>query len=136
MIAEYSQETWADFFQPTFKQYPALEAQLKTEFIIYKETGTPSVLLGRDAPFDFPPFAVNANVQHIHVNLHHEKAWSRRQANYNRTSNHYLVYTEHMWETERFLLIGLVTPAHEKMPGGDNRLLSYFAEVAERFHAA
>lgn len=48
MIAEYSQETWADFFQPTFKQYPALE----------------------------------------------------------------------------------------KMPGGDNRLLSYFAEVAERFHAA
>ncbi|OWC89520.1 type II toxin-antitoxin system YafO family toxin, partial [Escherichia coli] len=102
LTAEYSQVTWDDFFQPTFVVYPDLESQLKSEFITYKSTGAPSNLLGRDAPFDFPPFAVDANVQHIHVNLHFQLTWNARQENYNRTSNHYLVYTEHMWDSGRF----------------------------------
>ncbi|HEA3550074.1 TPA: type II toxin-antitoxin system YafO family toxin, partial [Escherichia coli] len=114
LTAEYSQVTWDDFFQPTFVVYPDLESQLKSEFITYKSTGAPSNLLGRDAPFDFPPFAVDANVQHIHVNLHFQLTWNARQENYNRTSNHYLVYTEHMWDSGRFLLMGLVTPAHDR----------------------
>jgi hypothetical protein len=87
-------------------------------------------------PFDFPPFAVDANVQHIHVNLHFQLTWSARQENYNRTSDHYLIYTEHMWDSGRFLLMGLITPAHERMPARDTRLLSYFSEVAEDFHAS
>lgn len=70
LTAEYSHVTWDSFFQPTFAVYPELESQLQAEFITYKSTGAPSNLLGRDAPFDFPPFAVDANVQHIHVNLH------------------------------------------------------------------
>lgn len=104
--------------------------------MVFKETGAPSDLLGRDAPFDFPAFAVDANVQHIHVNLHYENTWKVRQENYHRTSDHYLIYTEHMWDAGRFLLMGLITPAHEKMSAKDNRLLSYFAEVAENFHAS
>ncbi|HBY9743198.1 TPA: hypothetical protein MJA57_26540 [Klebsiella pneumoniae] len=56
--------------------------------------------------------------------------------NYNRTSDHYLIYTEHMWDSSRFLLMGLITPAHERMPASDTRLLSYFSEVAEDFHAS
>ncbi|ASQ79604.1 hypothetical protein B1023_24300 (plasmid) [Enterobacter hormaechei] len=102
----------------------------------YKTTGAPSDLLGRDAPFDFPPFAVDANVRHIHVNLNFQLTWSARQENYNRTSDHYLIYTEHMWDNGRFLLMGLITPAHERMPARDTRLLSYFSEVAESFHAS
>lgn len=70
LTAEYSHVTWDTFFQPTFAVYPELESQLQAEFITYKSTGAPSNLLGRDAPFDYPPFAVDANVQHIHVNLH------------------------------------------------------------------
>ena len=62
LTAEYSQVTWDDFFQPTFVVYPDLESQLKSEFITYKSTGAPSNLLGRDAPFDFPPFAVDVQV--------------------------------------------------------------------------
>ncbi len=61
---------------------------------------------------------------------------SARQENYNRTSDHYLIYTEHMWDSGRFLLMGLITPAHERMPARDTRLLSYFSEVAEDFHAS
>lgn len=56
--------------------------------------------------------------------------------NYNRTSDHYLIYTEHMWDSVRFVLIGLMTSAHERMPVRDTRLLSYFSEVAEDFHAS
>ncbi|HAO3265440.1 TPA: hypothetical protein IHN98_004877, partial [Escherichia coli] len=82
LTAEYSQDTWVYFFQPTFVVYPDLESQLKTEFITYKSTSKPSNLLGRDAPFDFPPFAVDANVQHIHVNLHYQLTWTARQENY------------------------------------------------------
>jgi hypothetical protein len=63
-------------------------------------------------------------------------SWSARQENYNRTSDHYLIYTEHMWDSGRFLLMGLITPAHERMPARDTRLLSYFSEVAEDFHAS
>lgn len=136
LTAEYSQVTWGEFFQPTFALYPNLQDQLKNEFIIYKSAASPSDLLGRDAPFDFPPFAVEANVQHIHVNLHYQLTWNARQENYNRTSDHYLVYTEHMWESGRFLLMGLITPAHERMPSRDTRLLKYFADVAESFHAS
>ncbi|MEI2265884.1 type II toxin-antitoxin system YafO family toxin [Erwinia sp. CGal63] len=136
VTAEYSATTWEAFFLPTFLIYPHLENQLKAEFILFKETGAPSDLLGRDVPFDFPPFAVEANIHHIHVNLYNEKSWHIRKENYARTTNHYLVYTEHMWETGRFLLMGLVTPAHEKMPAKDNRLLSYFSEIAEAFHAS
>ncbi|MBC2873347.1 type II toxin-antitoxin system YafO family toxin [Klebsiella pneumoniae] len=61
---------------------------------------------------------------------------TERRANFHRTSNHYLVYTEHMWDSGRYLLMGVVTPAHEKMPANNNQLLSYFAEVAERFHSS
>lgn len=136
LTAEYSQETWGEFFHPTFVVYPDLESQLKAEFVIYKSTGVPSDLLGRDSPFEFPPFAVAADVQHIHVNMHFQMTWSARQEHYNRTSDHYLIYTEHMWDSGRFLLMGLVTPAHERMPARDTRLLSYFAEVAERFHSS
>ncbi|EFH9775844.1 TPA: type II toxin-antitoxin system YafO family toxin [Escherichia coli] len=136
LTAEYSQDTWVDFFQPTFVVYPDLESQLKTEFITYKSTGKPSNLLGRDAPFDFPPFAVDANVQHIHVNLHYQLTWTARQENYNRTSDHYLIYTEHMWESGRYLLMGLVTPAHDRMSARDTRLLKFFSDVAEKFHAS
>lgn len=136
IIVEYSSATWRDFFLPTFLLFPTLEAQLRTEFATYKETGLPSDLLGRDAPFDFPPFAVEANVHHIHINPGNDKSWHRRQENYHRTSNHYLIYTEHLWDSDRFLLMGLVTPAHQKMPASDNRLLSHFAEVAEDFHAS
>ena len=136
LTAEYSHVTWDSFFQPTFAVYPELESQLQAEFITYKSTGAPSNLLGRDAPFDFPPFAVDANVQHIHVNLHFQLTWSARQENYNRTSDHYLIYTEHMWDSGRFLLMGLITPAQERMPARDTRLLSYFSEVAEYFNAS
>jgi len=136
LTAEYSQITWDEFFQPTFAVYPDLEEQFKAEFITYKSTGAPSNMLGRDAPFDFPPFAVNANVQHIHVNLHYRLTWNARQENYNRTSDHYLVYTEHMWDSGRFLLMGLITPAHARMPARDTRLLKYFSDVAEGFHAS
>ncbi|MCD6622899.1 hypothetical protein DN614_32055 [Klebsiella michiganensis] len=136
VTAEYSQETWGEFFEPTFQEFPELKEQLLTEFITFKQTGSPSNLLGRDVPFDFPTFASDANVHHIHLNLRYERTWTERQSNFNRTSNHYLVYTEHMWETGRYLLMGVVTPAHERMPANDNRLLSYFAEVAERFHSS
>ncbi|WP_139811065.1 type II toxin-antitoxin system YafO family toxin [Pantoea cypripedii] len=98
--------------------------------------GAPSDLPGRDAPFDFPPFAVDANVQYIHVNLPFQLTWNARQENYNRTSDHYLVYTGHMWESGRFLLMGLITPAHERMSARDTRLLRYFSDVAEDFHAS
>ncbi|HFD6849340.1 type II toxin-antitoxin system YafO family toxin [Enterobacter hormaechei] len=102
----------------------------------YKTTGAPSDLLGRNAPFDFPPFAVDANARHIHVNLNFQLTWSAKQENYKRTSDHYLIYTEHMWDNGRFLLMGLITLAHERMPARDTRLLSYFSEVAENFHAS
>lgn len=136
VTAEYSNETWAEFFEPTFNEFPELREQLVEEFITYKQTGSPSDLLGRDAPFDFPTFASDANVHHIHLNLRYERTWTERQANFHRTSNHYLVYTEHMWDSGRYLLMGVVTPAHEKMPANNNQLLSYFAEVAERFHSS
>ena len=60
LTVEYSRVTWDEFFQPTFAVYPDLKNQLKNEFLVYKSTGSPSNLLGRDAPFDFPPFAVDA----------------------------------------------------------------------------
>lgn len=69
LTAEYSHVTVDAFFQPTFAVHPELESQAKAEFITFKTTGAPSDLLGRDAPFDFPPFAVDSNVRHIHVNL-------------------------------------------------------------------
>lgn len=79
LTAEYSQITWDEFFQPTFAVYPDLEEQFKAEFITYKSTGAPSNMLGRDAPFDFPPFAVDANVQPTYVNLHFRLAWNAKQ---------------------------------------------------------
>ncbi|WP_130835415.1 type II toxin-antitoxin system YafO family toxin [[Erwinia] mediterraneensis] len=39
---------------------------------------------------------MDANVQHIHVNLHCQLTWNARQENDKRTSDHYLVYIEHM----------------------------------------
>ncbi|KJO79600.1 hypothetical protein LWV30_19365 [Enterobacter hormaechei] len=41
-----------------------------------------------------------------------------------------------MWDSGRFQLTGLITPAHECMPARDTRLLSNFSEVAENFHAS
>ncbi|KTQ46849.1 hypothetical protein NS31R_12915 [Enterobacter cancerogenus] len=41
-----------------------------------------------------------------------------------------------MRDNGRFLLMGLITPAHERMLARDTRLHSYFSEVAENFHSS
>ncbi|HDS5356305.1 TPA: hypothetical protein QHU15_004342 [Enterobacter kobei] len=41
-----------------------------------------------------------------------------------------------MWDSGRFLLTGLITPAHERMPARDIRFLSNFSEIDENFHTS
>lgn len=54
VTAEYSSETWAEFFEPTFNEFPELRDQLVKEFITYKQTGSPSDFLGETPPSTSP----------------------------------------------------------------------------------
>ena len=73
LIVEFNPDTRAEFLEPTFKQHPDFEEQLKAEFIYCKTNKVTTDIFGNDAIFTFPQYAVEAQLARIHIKLPSER---------------------------------------------------------------
>ncbi|EPK1032388.1 type II toxin-antitoxin system YafO family toxin [Klebsiella pneumoniae] len=135
LIVEFNPDTRAEFLEPTFKQHPDFEEQLKAEFIYCKTNKVTTDIFGNDAIFTFPPYAVEAQLARIHIKLPNEAPWPHGLPDRQKKSNTYLVYAQHMWDPSRFSILALVTPAHDLMSAENTQLISRFSQYAEDFHS-
>ena len=110
--------------------------QLAADFKRYKETGIPATCFGRDVPYDHPhtlPSVRSEDLMHLHL-AEGAQQWAGRQAQYNRTSDHHLVYCRGFYETDHFLLKSILKPdAHDQ--ARNNSIMSNLAIMAAKFRA-
>lgn len=110
--------------------------QLAADFKRYKETGIPSACFGRDALYDHPHTLSSVrseDLMHLHL-AEGVQHWARQQAQYNRTSDHHLVYCRGFYQTDHFLLMSILNPdAHAQAL--NNSIMSNLAIMAAKFRA-
>lgn len=135
LIVEFNPDTRSEFLEPTFKQYPDFENQLKAEFIYCKTNNVTTNIFGNDAAFTFPPYAVEAQLSRVHIKLPNEAPWPHGIPDHQKKSNTYLVYAQYMWNPSSYSILALVTPAHDLMSSKNTQLISRFSAYAEDFHS-
>ena len=110
--------------------------QLAADFKHYKETGIPAACFGRDVPYDHPHTLSSARsegLMHLHL-AEGTQHWAGQQAQYNRTSDHHLVYCRGFYETNHFLLMSILKPdAHDQ--ARNNSIMNNLAIMAAKFRA-
>ena len=110
--------------------------QLAADFKRYKETGIPAACFGRDVPYDHPhtlPSVRSEDLMHLHL-AEGAQHWANRQTQYNRTSDHHLVYCRGFYETDHFLLMSILKPdAHAQ--AYNNSIMGKLAIMAAKFRA-
>lgn len=106
--------------------------KLQNDFKTYKETGNPSAIFGRDAPYHRPQTVVSAEVQHLHVNL--KGNWNLRIVQRRRVSDAALIYCQGWHSKDNYLLLALLEDqAHRS--ADDTLYLLALAEIAEDFRS-
>ncbi|WP_051221856.1 type II toxin-antitoxin system YafO family toxin [Neptunomonas japonica] len=84
---------------------------------------------GKDVPYERPPSAVLAELQHIHLQLTPEECriepplnpWDSSRLQFKRTSNKFLVYTRGEKSRNTYIILAIVFPrAHEKADSIDH----------------
>ncbi|WP_231971499.1 type II toxin-antitoxin system YafO family toxin [Thiohalobacter thiocyanaticus] len=110
--------------------------QLVADFKQYKETGIPASYFGRDIPYDHPhtlPSVRSEQIMHLHL-AEETRQWTKQQPQYNRTSDHHLVYCQGFFDLNCFLLMAILRPdAHHQ--ARDNTIMRNLATMAAKFRA-
>ncbi len=102
---------------------------LVTEFRNYKEKGILPDTFGRDYPYHRPSAAVNADLRHIHLNP--MANWNLRVIQHKRSSDTCLVYCSGWHSGDNYLLIAILSNAHERAQ--KITFMMELAEIAEGF---
>ncbi|TNH04289.1 hypothetical protein FHQ26_01830 [Testudinibacter sp. TR-2022] len=100
---------------------------------LFHDTGRYPDFLGHYGGFELNPKAVESQLHKLHIALYQSdwnlKSWQRNGSR--RTSDNFVVYTQHFFCEDCFQLLGIVTPeAHAKI----DSLLTAFIDKAEQFH--
>jgi len=110
--------------------------QLVADFKRYKETGIPAACFGRDVPYDHPHTLSSVRsegLMHLHL-AEGGRDWSNCKAQYDRTSDHHLVYCAGFYKADHFLMMTILKPdAHNK--ARNNSIMSNLAIMAAKFRA-
>ena len=111
-------------------------SNVAADFKRYKETGIPAACFGRDVPYDHPhtlPSVRSENLMHLHL-AEGAQHWANRQTQYNRTSDHHLVYCRGFYGADHFLLMAILKPdAHAQ--AHNNSIMGKLAIMAAKFRA-
>lgn len=107
-------------------------ASLKSKFINYKTNGVIDPSFGRDVPFEFPGFAYEAGLRHIHLkDAPSSKNWHLKKIQFHRTSDTALVYCEGYLNNNNYLLLGFLENAHATYR--ETEYLRRLSVMAEKF---
>ncbi|WP_445939170.1 type II toxin-antitoxin system YafO family toxin [Pseudomonas sp.] len=140
VIVEYNQETYESLFRDVLVDYPGLLDGLISDFTRYIESDRlmlPSYF-GREAAYVRPQAAINAGLMHIHIAIP-PTVFPEHRPQYDRTcpmgdphGDAALVYTQGLFEEDRYSLIALLHPdAHAR--ARRREIMDYLARVASRF---
>lgn len=120
-----------------FGTRPLVEAHhdygiMRDAFINYKSGLTLPSIIGRDVSYNRPQSALTAGLHHIHLKEPGSN-WLPFMKQDQRTSDTHLIYCQHYYVKDAFLLIAVLAPnAHEQ--GRRTSIMARLAEVAENFH--
>lgn len=140
VIVEFNPETYEKLFVSVLSDYPDLLDNLVADFTRYIETNRFEIpnYFGRDAAYVKPHGAITSGLMHIHIALP-PTVFAKGRPQHDRTcrvgapdKDAALVYTQGLYEDDRYSLIALLHPdAHSK--ARERRVMNYLVAVANRF---
>ena len=108
---------------------------LKQAFISYKSGTTPIPdIFGKDFPYNRPSAVLQAQLCHVHLK-ETDSNWPERDDRDHWTSETHLVYCQHLWSEDMFLLVAILTPNAHEIASNETQTMISLANTAERFHA-
>ncbi len=119
-------------------------AQLLEEFEHYLVTGDSSGYFGRDYPFERPPSAVDAGLEHLHVHpnfikglpvtplTNNLKTWRIKGRAHDRRSDTFLIYCQGLRSPDNFMLIAFLKENAHKIVNSVTAL-GLLSDIAEAF---
>lgn len=146
VTVEYNESSYGYFFAPVFVEFPSLKQSLLDDFAIYKATGKLPGYFGRDTGYDRPPDIKDAELMHLHLALGANSfSAPPKSANlsdpktvqWHRTSNTALVYSQNLYDENRYSLIALFHPVAHMSANNDDRmrrLAQYSRDFREIIH--
>lgn len=140
VIVEFNPETYDVLFKDVLKDYPDLLNNLTADFTRYTETSRCEIpnYFGRDAAYVNPHGAITAGLMHIHIALPPAE-FPQKRPQHDRVcrkgapdKDAALVYTQGLYDEDRYSLIALLHPdAHSK--ARERNIMNYLIDVANRF---
>jgi mRNA interferase YafO len=131
VTVEYNASSYAYFFAPVFVEFPSLKQSLLDDFAAYKATGKLPEYFGRDTGYERPSDIIDAELMHLHLALG-SNAFSAppnganlsdpKTAQWHRTSNTALVYSQNLIDENRYSLIALFHPVAHMSANNDDRM--------------
>ncbi len=107
-------------------------SRLKADFQNYKEGLYTPNYFGRDGDFSHPLLARQEELWHLHLAESEPPTWPRWKSQYQRTSDHWLVYCPGFYNPKYYLLIAVLKhDAHNQAHNID--LMNGLAAIAEDF---
>lgn len=140
VIVEFNPETYESLFCDVLVDYPGLLNGLISDFTKYIESDRLRLppYFGREAAYIKPQSAINAGLMHIHIAIP-PTVFPNGRPQHDRTcpvgaphQDAALVYTQGLFEENRYSLIALLHPdAHAR--ARLREIMDYLARVASRF---
>lgn len=108
-------------------------SEICADFKEYKLTGIAPKKFGRDAPYDRPPSAKEAELWHMHLQEANgsNNRWYLRVIQHDRVSDTCLVYCQGEKSKDNYLLITILTNVHIRQ--NKTTFMMELAEIAEGF---
>lgn len=140
LIVEYNPETYEALFSDVLTDYPSLLSALLSDFSRYISSNRLCLppYFGREAAYVKPVSAVDVGLMHIHIAMP-PTVFPEKRPQHDRTcpmnaphKDAALVYTQGLYEENRYSLIALLHPdAHGK--AREREIMNYLIRVAGRF---
>ncbi|WP_033576291.1 type II toxin-antitoxin system YafO family toxin [Dickeya chrysanthemi] len=107
-------------FPDTAKQYAGLLQH-------WKCTGELPDMFGSEGRWEMNRRTMDSQIYKLHIRMPDEVPWKKHKAQIDRHSNHYLVYTRHWLDSDRYQVISIMSPN-----GHELARTSFLAELERR----
>ncbi|MGH1449923.1 MAG: type II toxin-antitoxin system YafO family toxin [Pseudomonadaceae bacterium] len=136
---DFHPETFEEFFGPVEAEFPGFLADLKADFARYQQSDCEELpdYFGFDAPYGSPP-EIAGCIEHIHLCLPPRKFPAKRRQFERKCrtgkpeDDIALVYARGLFETHRFVIIGILWPDAHKQ-GRDMNLMARLGRLGRQF---
>jgi len=134
----------AYLFENFSKDFPGLMANLESDFTEYMhyflgDSETIPARFGKDSPYTKPGIIASAGLMHIHICVPPRVGFSSKRLDKRvclvsePERDAALVYTQHLYDEERYCILALLYPYAHKLADEKGSLIQYLANLSRQF---